>query len=62
MSHFSTPTAFLTISRSLQSALRLNSSHADSLACLGDVLLEWSSLPLPAEEAQQKCVGAAFDS
>lgn len=42
---------------SLQTALRLNSSHTDTLACLGDVLLEWSSLPLPAAEAEQKCAG-----
>jgi hypothetical protein len=45
-------------SRQIQSALRLNATHADTLACLADVLLEWSSLPLPASEAQQRCSGA----
>ena len=43
-----------------QTALRLNSSHTDTLACLGDVLLEWSSLPLPAADAEQKCAGDAL--
>jgi len=44
---------------SLQSALRLNASHCDSLACLADVLLEWSQLQSPPEDAQQRCAGAA---
>lgn len=42
----------------LQSALRLNATHTDTLACLADVLLEWSSLPVPAAEAQQRCSDA----
>ena len=60
-SHYVALLASITTRCSPQSALRLNSSHTDSLACLGDVLLEWSSLPLPAEEAQQKCAGAACE-